>query len=461
MPTPIQITRIEKPNSVEWCPTSPEQFCRMMCPKPTCSEQTQCALRKGHCCDFDCVNPNDIQADLASCTFEDGETVQSGWNGPGKGDNYCNKCSCTDGVFMCTLMACLPSNILLPPNGLSPPGALTPKFAPELTTWTLRGPWDIMAVQKYMDDFQEIFADTLRADKSTIQSASVTPVGSEAEISISAFLNPMQAEFLKTPEFHSMLRANIESTADDLAKGMGYDTRAGSFILEGPWDVTAVEASSFELQHQFAKALGVPQSMVDVEITEDDFLVKIDFTAKNEGLKLAPLDNPQIFQQKLQEQIKRTNPALANVLGFGAQAMAPSKPKPLVKITECPQNEPDILSTCAGSLRCEYGRECCCGECFASRVYSCSEGKWASYFTDACMMPSCESKPDVKEETPGNPGLFLSAESIRQELPNFIPIIGAIVFGLMLGVVAAKGIQSLCHKAVKNEDVYTDLQADV
>merc|ERR1711953_609990 len=156
-------------------------------------------------------------------------------------------------------------------------------------------------------------------DKSAIQSAAVSPIGTgtESQITVNAFLNPAQAKFIETPEFKSMLRANIESTADDLAKGMGYDTRAGNFILEGPWDVTAVEANSFELQRQFALALGIPQTMVDVEITEDDFMTKVDFTAKNEGAKLAALNNPVVFQQTLQDQIKRTNPALAAILGLG------------------------------------------------------------------------------------------------------------------------------------------------
>jgi len=38
----------------EWCPNSAMQFCRMLCPNPTCSEG-QCALRDGSCCDYNCI----------------------------------------------------------------------------------------------------------------------------------------------------------------------------------------------------------------------------------------------------------------------------------------------------------------------------------------------------------------------------------------------------------------------
>ena len=42
----------------------------------------------------------------ASCQF--GETeLPHGWSGPGFGPNSCNTCSCGDGVFLCTQMACM------------------------------------------------------------------------------------------------------------------------------------------------------------------------------------------------------------------------------------------------------------------------------------------------------------------------------------------------------------------
>merc|ERR550534_1728136 len=63
---------------------------------------------------------------------------------------------------------------------------------------------------------------------------------------------------------------------------------------------------------------------------------------------------------------------------------------------ECPKDAPDGLgSKCVGDARCEYGKECCCGECYPSEVYTCSNGQWVMFFTDACMMPQCEIEPLV------------------------------------------------------------------
>lgn len=60
----------------------------------------------------------------------------------------------------------------------------------------------------------------------------------------------------------------------------------------------------------------------------------------------------------------------------------------------CPVAEP-IGETCDPAddgLSCEWGTECCCGECFPSTVCECTGGSWACYATDACMIPSCEGR---------------------------------------------------------------------
>merc|ERR550539_196448 len=71
----MQITRMEKPAPkslpVQICESSPQQWCKMLCPKQQfCPEPNQCALRIGHCCNFTCVNPNDVKAELGSCFLE-------------------------------------------------------------------------------------------------------------------------------------------------------------------------------------------------------------------------------------------------------------------------------------------------------------------------------------------------------------------------------------------------------
>merc|ERR1719285_185080 len=340
--------------------------------------------------------------------------------------------------------------------------------ADSTTSWTLTGPFDLSVVQKYLEDFEEIFADTLRVDKSSIQSVTATPMGTDTQIAVNAFLNPMQAKFIDTPEFKSMLRSNIESTADDLAKGMGYEITAGNFILQGPWNVNAVESYQFELQRQFAQALGVPQNLVDVEITEDDFMTKIDFTAKDEGGKLTPLSNPILFQQTLENQIKKSNPALAAVLGYTpSQNIVDSIEPAIATISQdsiCPVSQP-TQGACSGSLRCEYGQLCCCGKCHPSMIAECRNGEWISHFTDACMVQPCLNpnyvdSPDSadKPDKPDRPGLLLSSKSINTFDSN-LPLVGIVALGFLLGMAFAKGVHSKCYKKqIANEDVYTDLQ---
>jgi len=56
-----------------------------------------------------CIKSTDIlDSERKSCVLEDGEVVPSGWNGNGRGDNFCNKCGCHDGVYYCTEMFCGP-----------------------------------------------------------------------------------------------------------------------------------------------------------------------------------------------------------------------------------------------------------------------------------------------------------------------------------------------------------------
>ncbi|MEZ4269436.1 MAG: hypothetical protein R3F39_24005 [Myxococcota bacterium] len=57
----------------------------------------------------------------------------------------------------------------------------------------------------------------------------------------------------------------------------------------------------------------------------------------------------------------------------------------------CPATAPDPNGACTDEgLVCDYGQECCCGECFSSFVCECSAGGWACFFTDACFIPSCD-----------------------------------------------------------------------
>ena len=45
---------------------------------------------------------------LLPCTLSNGEIVESGWVGNDTGLNYCNTCSCEDGVLLCSYLPCDP-----------------------------------------------------------------------------------------------------------------------------------------------------------------------------------------------------------------------------------------------------------------------------------------------------------------------------------------------------------------
>lgn len=51
----------------------------------------------------------------------------------------------------------------------------------------------------------------------------------------------------------------------------------------------------------------------------------------------------------------------------------------------CPTEMPALGSPCSEGLRCEYGQECCCGACYPSMVLTCGEGAWVGFHTDACL----------------------------------------------------------------------------
>lgn len=67
----------------------------------------------------------------------------------------------------------------------------------------------------------------------------------------------------------------------------------------------------------------------------------------------------------------------------------------------CPADAPvGVSSGCAAEgQRCEYGQECCCGQCAPSLVCTCQAGQWGCYYTDFCMIPGC---PDVADVPPGD-----------------------------------------------------------
>lgn len=88
----------------------------------------------------------------------------------------------------------------------------------------------------------------------------------------------------------------------------------------------------------------------------------------------------------------------------------------------CPADAPDPRDTCSAEqegLNCEYGTECCCGECYASYGCDCTDGNWACYATDACFIESCLGREcETDADCEGGERNLVCSSGICAELPN-------------------------------------------
>lgn len=77
---------------------------------------------------------------------------------------------------------------------------------------------------------------------------------------------------------------------------------------------------------------------------------------------------------------------------------------------QCPAEAPISQACGVEGLRCEYGTECCCGQCYPSLVCECHGGLFGCYYTDACLIPGCPDVADAQDpgdsggSDPGDPG---------------------------------------------------------
>jgi len=77
----------------EYCPESPMQLCRMMCPPVHCSEG-ECAMRKGRCCSVSCVKSKlkPVKSPEDPPLLKLGDVCKSGGVETGKGVHRMNDC---------------------------------------------------------------------------------------------------------------------------------------------------------------------------------------------------------------------------------------------------------------------------------------------------------------------------------------------------------------------------------
>ena len=99
---------------------------------------------------------------------------------------------------------------------------------------------------------------------------------------------------------------------------------------------------------------------------------------------------------------------LTPVPTFLAAAVPPTL-VPTFNPSVCPVEEPDVDSLCSSlqeGVRCTYGDECCCAECFESiiPVCDCFNGTWFCIDADACLVDIvCPPTPVPSSAIPAPP----------------------------------------------------------
>ncbi len=154
------------------------------------------------------------------------------------------------------------------------------------------------------------------------------------------------------------------------------DRAASEFTLESPiYDLTVSPAvSTFD-------------PPVDVSL-------KVESSAENLTLVNLDTGTPVVVEGAVYDaQSKTLTASLTHFSRYAAMTVAPS---------DCPTTAPTSGSCTTEGLRCEYGQECCCGQCHPAQVSMCNGGQWGSFFTDACLAgPS--ACPDAGTMDMGNP----------------------------------------------------------
>lgn len=321
--------------------------------------------------------------------------------------------------------------------------------------WTLKGPWELKAIQGEYDTLLAVFAQMLSVPPfSTF--LMIQRVDGIVEIVYTLVANTQTTELLNDPDFKFRFEQNIAQENPDLARSMFINESdvVAMFVLEGIWDIGAVEEQQEILRSYFSFVLGMNPDMVETEITSGEGkMTEIIYKAKGNAMQIDPLYDGAKFSSDLKTYISDTNPGLARILHIHAK---------------CPQEEPSEMHMCVGSLRCDYGEQCCCGSCIPKITYMCYGGLWAAMKNDDCLLADCTEFPEAtglklntpREETPVPLTQQTNHESNNLNATHVAIIVASAV---VLGIFAGLLMHWLNCFSVKqgsndhNTDVYHDI----
>jgi len=320
----------------------------------------------------------------------------------------------------------------------------------ETLTWTMHGPWDIKSIQDESPSLVSVFSRTLGVNPFST-TLSVTRFQGIVQIAFTTTAPLGLLKPLKDPMFRPRFQANIIQANPDLASAMFLNTNEvqAMYVLEGPWSISAVQDFEEDLKSQFAFALQMNPDQIEEEITTQNKIVQVIYKCKGTQRDIAPLYDATAFTERFRNQIAHTNPGLSQVVGWAT----------------CPVAQPLMGAKCAGRMTCEYGQECCCGECYPSMIFMCDDGKWEAMFSDACMMPNCMESAkaaEPKEFGESKPGILRSSKtdpstSTSSSKPVYLHLILLAFFGSVLGVF----LGLMCHRCKKANSSQNDLTKDL
>lgn len=312
--------------------------------------------------------------------------------------------------------------------------------------WTIEGPWDLTKIQDESESLRMIFTQTLGVDPYTTMISVVRNQGT-VQVTFHVTANVRFLEPLKSHTFRIQLEANILQANPDLADAMFINASdvMGFFVLEGPWELSTIQDFEEAFKAQFSFVLGTNPDQIEVEITTQNKVVQVIYKAKGSPQQLEPLYDAASFSRTLRMHVTNTNPPLAQALGWMV----------------CPV-QPPMMGSCFGTMKCDYGQDCCCGDCFPSMVFVCEDAKWEAMYSDACLSPIC-AREKLKEP---NAGILQSPHGSHSDASDtkYIHFTLLITFGVVLGIFFGLLTQWLCSKKKvsvdRNNDLYVDMSFD-